>query len=146
MSRLYLVDNSVLQRVHRSPQVTEALISLLDSGELAACLPQVLEEGYSARSAEEHGLIVGANAKAKVFLVPDEQVADIAIELQIRLFGAGIGRSVGVSDVQIAATAIRHSNPRQTVTVVHYDADFENVARVWPEFDHRWIVSRGSVA
>lgn|GEM_PF-3408943 len=34
-----------------------------------------------------------------------------------------------MSDLQIAATAIRHSDARQAVTVVHYDADFENVAR-----------------
>ncbi|MFJ4165761.1 hypothetical protein ACIPY5_09405 [Microbacterium sp. NPDC089698] len=61
-------------------------------------------------------------------------------------FQAGIGRSVGVSDLQIAATAIRHSHAQQTVTVVHYDADFENVARVAPEFSHRWIVPRGTVA
>lgn len=146
MKSVYLVDNSVLQRVHRSPEVAEALVALLDSGELGGCLPQLLEEGYSARSANEHQVITAANANAKIFLPPDERVAAIAIELQSRLFAAGMGRSVGVSDVQIAATAIRHSNPAQIVTVVHYDADFENVSQVWPEFAHRWIVPGGRVS
>lgn len=146
MRSVYLVDNSVLQRVHRSAEVAEALVALLDSGELGGCLPQLLEEGYSARSAKEHRVITAANADAKIFLPPDERVAEIAIELQSRLFAAGMGRSVGVSDVQIAATAIRHSGPAQSVTVVHYDADFENVARMWPEFAHRWIVPSGRVS
>lgn len=146
MKRLFLVDNSALQRVHRSTEVADALVMLLESGELAGCLPQLLEEGYSARSASEHGVLLVANARAKIFLPPDEQVAVIAINLQARLFAAGIGRSVGVSDLQIAATAIRHTTERQNVTVVHYDTDFENVARVAPEFTERWIVPRGTVA
>lgn len=146
MNRLFLVDNSVLQRVHRSDAVAAALVELLALGDLAGCLPQLLEEGYSARSASEHARIIDAADRAKVFLQPDDEVARIAIELQASLFARGIGRSVGVSDLQIAATALRHSTESRIVTVVHYDADFENVSVVAPAFSHSWIVPRGSVA
>jgi len=142
---IFLVDNSVLQRLHRSDEVTAALIELLGIGDLAACLPQLLEEGYSARSSEEYDRIRSASARAKRFLSPDAETAELALDLQRRLFDAGMGRSVGVSDLQIAATAIRHSTSAQRVSVVHYDADFEHVARVAPEFHHEWIVPRGTV-
>lgn len=146
MRRIFLVDNSVLQRLHRSDEVATALVELLASGELGGCLPQLLEEGHSARSAAEYGMIRSANSRAKIFLPPDAEVAEIALELQTRLFAAGIGRSVGVSDLQIAATAIRHTDDAQLVEVVHYDGDFEQLARVAPELRHSWIVPRGSVA
>lgn len=146
MRRILLVDNSALQRLHRSSSVGSAFVELLEHGDLGGCLPQILEEGYSVRSADDHRTLVDASIRARVFLPPDERVATLAIDLQRRLFQAGIGRSVGVSDLQIAATAIRHSHAQQTVTVVHYDAGFENVARVAPEFSHRWIVPRGTVA
>lgn len=145
MNQLFLVDNSVLQRVHRSDAVAEALIDLLATGELASCLPQLLEEGYSARGAEEHRMLIDASMKAKVFLEPDPEVARLAVELQRRLFISGQGRAVGVSDLQIAATALRHTTGDRRVSVVHYDADFEVLAAVEAAFAHRWIVPRGSV-
>ncbi|UJP09580.1 PIN domain-containing protein [Microbacterium sp. KUDC0406] len=145
MRQIFLVDNSVLQRVHRSVPVKEALTELLAAGDFGGCLPQLLEEGYSARSADEHAILLDANRRAKIFLPPDGRVAEIAVDLQSRLFNSGAGRSVGVSDLQIAATAIRHTDEAQRVVVVHYDADFENVARIAPEFAHRWIVPHGSV-
>lgn len=145
MNQLFLVDNSALQRVHRSDAVAEALIDLLATGELASCLPQLLEEGYSARTAEEHRMLLDASVKAKIFLEPDAEVARLAVDLQRRLFIAGQGRSVGVSDLQIAATALRHTTAARRVCVVHYDADFESLAAVESGFIHRWIVPRGSV-
>ncbi|MGF2949542.1 PIN domain-containing protein [Microbacterium alcoholitolerans] len=145
MRLIHLVDNSVLQRVHRSPEVAAALVALLETGDLGGCLPQLLEEGYSARSADEHDAIIGSNRAAKIFLPPDARIAALAVDLQKRLFEEGMGRSVSVSDLQIAATAICHSSADQRVIVVHYDADFENVARVRTDFAHRWVVPRGTV-
>ncbi|WP_436699392.1 hypothetical protein [Nocardioides sp. BYT-33-1] len=145
MRQLYLLDNSVTQRLHRAPAVADAVVGLLATGELASCLPQVLEEGFSARSAADHRRILDGNRRGKVFLAPDEEVARIAMALQELLFRAAMGRSVGVSDLQIAATALRHSHGDQAVTVVHYDADFDHLARVRPDLRSQWIVPSGSV-
>lgn len=144
MRLLYLLDNSATQRISRSADVAEAVRRLLDSGVLAGCLPQLLEEGYSARSASDHATILSLNAEAKVFLPPVPAVAERAIELQRRLFAAGQGRAVGVSDLQIAATALVHSDQHQQVIVVHYDSDFEHLAEVEPELRTRWIVPRST--
>ena len=81
----------------------------------------------------------------KVFLPPDEEVARVALELQSKLFKVGHGRAVGASDLQIAATAIRHSTAYQAVTIVHYDSDFEYLCQVEPRLHAQWIVPTGSV-
>ena len=145
MKQLFLLDNSVTQRVHRTSAVAEAVAALLASGELAGCLPQLLEECYSARSEADYRAILDGNRGGKVFLPPDEEVARTAIELQGLLFDVGLGRAVGVSDLQIAATALRHSDDKRSVTIVHYDSDFDHVVRVRPELRTRWVVPAGSV-
>ncbi|MDR1767199.1 MAG: PIN domain-containing protein [Propionibacteriaceae bacterium] len=145
MTLLYLVDNSVLQRVHRSEAVRQALLDLLNSGTLASCLPQRLEEGFSARNLQDFREITRLAAQARVFLPPEPAVADIAISLQDKLFAAGMGRAVGVSDLQIAATALHHSRDGQQVMIVHYDSDFDHLAAIEPALRTNWIVPQGSV-
>lgn len=145
MRLVYLVDNSVIQRVHRSRAVADALLSLLNTGDLAGCLPQALEEGYSARNLAEWEEINDSALRAKVFFAPNPEIAEIARQMQRALFAAGQGRAVGVSDLQIAATAVAYSNARQSVVVVHYDADFETLAALYPTLSTQWIVPRGTV-
>ena len=145
MRTFYLVDNSAIQRIHRSPLVAQAMFSLLETGDLASCLPQLLEEGYSARNLGEWEKIFMASGRAKIFLPPNAEVARIAIAMQKALFVAGKGRAVGVSDLQIAATAVLASNERQRVIVIHYDADFDYLAQVYSDFHAQWIVPRGAV-
>jgi predicted nucleic acid-binding protein len=139
-----LVDNSALQRVRTSPRVEAAVLALLETGELGSCLPQLLEQGYSARAKAEHRLIVWDNLEGKVFLPPEAPVASLAIELQSKLFAAGQGRAVGVSDLQIAATALHHTTSARTVVIVHYDSDFEALRAVEPRLRTQWIVPKGT--
>jgi predicted nucleic acid-binding protein len=142
---VHLVDNSALQRARINRPVAYALAALLKHGPFASCLPQLLEQGYSARTAAEHELVVSDNLRRKLFLPPNPQVAEAAMDLQTKLFAEGQGRAVGVSDLHIAATALAHTGPRQQVVVIHYDADFDALARVEPMLVTRWVVPRGSV-
>lgn len=145
MIALFLVDNSVTQRLAQ-PIVRTAWERLLDEGEIASCLPTALEAGYSARNAADHARIVGFETQAKVMLPPTAEIGRIALELQSGLFAAGKGRTVGVSDLQIAATAIHYSAALgRPVTVVHYDADFDQLAGLSSGLSARWIVARGLV-
>lgn len=146
MTPAFVVDNSVIQRLGQ-PAVRRAWDTLVDSGEIATCLPIALEAGYSARNLEDHAQIVRfENDGAKVMLAPDREIVSLAITMQSALFRAGKGRAVGVSDLQIAATAVHHARRRQSrVIVVHYDSDFEQLSEVFPELDAQWIVPRGSV-
>lgn len=81
-----------------------------------------------------------------MFLAPVPAVAEIAIALQAALFAAGQGRVVGVSDQQIAATAIHYATSLdQQGAVVHYEADFDHLAAWTTGLDARWIVPRGTL-
>ena len=68
----------------------------------------------------------------------------MALRIQAALFTAGIGRAVGVSDLQIAATALHHSRPARPVIAAHYNSDFHHIADVEPGFRSQWIVPRGT--
>lgn len=145
MRNLYLLDSSVIQRIHRSLAVKDATLALLSDGLFASCLPQVLEEGFSARNHKEWEQIMSASRAAKVFLDPIPDVAEHAQHIQGQMFTMGIGRAAGVSDIQIAATALAHTTADQRVTIVHYDSDFDAISRAAPQLRTRWIVPRGSV-
>lgn len=145
--RLYLIDNSVLQRISRSPEVERAWRALDATGRKALCLPSLLEAGYSARDVGEHRRANAALRAACEVLDPVPELTAISLQLQERLFEAGMGRAAGVSDLQIAATALHYSaSPADAeVTVVHYDTDFDCLASVEPALSARWIVPRGTV-
>ncbi len=71
-------------------------------------------------------------------------VVAVARRVQTALFAAEPGEPSGVSDLQIAATAVHHSSPMRPVIVAHYDIDFDHVAAVEPAFRSQWIVPRGT--
>jgi predicted nucleic acid-binding protein len=144
MTTLCLVDNSVTQRLGTSATVLEAWNRLIAEFAVASCLPQILEEGYSARSLTTYGEIIRHNLESKVVLLPVPELLELAVDIQRRLFTAGRGRAVGVTDLQLAATALYYSNDDQTVEIVHYDSDFDHLAAFEPRLRTRWIVPRGT--
>jgi predicted nucleic acid-binding protein len=62
-----------------------------------------------------------------------------ALQIQAALWRGGQVRSVGLSDLLIAAVA-----ERERVTVLHYDADYDLIAAITSQ-PVRWVVRRGSV-
>ena len=52
----------------------------------------------------------------------------------------GVDRMVKIPDLIIAAVAMRHS-----VTVLHYDADYEAIAQITGQ-PVRWLVPSGSLS
>lgn len=145
MSSVFLVDNSVVQRLADS-RIRGAWNKLIEVGDIATCLPTLLEAGFSARNAADHAAILSFELEAKLMLAPTPEVAETAVALQKALFAIGHGRAVGVSDLQIASTALHYAERlNRRVVVVHYDSDFDHISRIRPEFDAQWIVPRGSV-
>ncbi len=63
-----------------------------------------------------------------------------ALEVQAALAERSQHRAVPLPDLLIAACA-----ERAGLTVLHYDADFERIAKVTGQ-PTRWIVPRGSVS
>lgn len=66
------------------------------------------------------------------------EVEQLAVTLQASLCNGGLLRAADVNDLVIAATAIVHS-----AVVLHYDADYEHIAKV-SELNQIWVVPRGS--
>jgi predicted nucleic acid-binding protein len=81
---------------------------------------------------------------SKELLPSAPELVDLAVDLQRKLFAVGMGKAVGETDLQIAATALHYSNDDQTVEIVHYDSDFDHLSSIEPRLRTRWIVSRGT--
>lgn len=137
MTLLYLVDNSVFQRLPHCPQVAEALRGFTISGIFTTCLPITLEAGHSATDGEDHGRVIQLIGSRRRLPITDE-VEQEAQALQSALWNRGLVRAAGVNDLVIAAAALVHG-----ATVLHYDADYEHIAQV-SELHQRWVVPRGS--
>lgn len=139
MTTLYLVDNSVFQRLPHQPRVADALRGFATRGLFATCLPITLEAGYSATSGEQHARVIELiNARRRLPITAE--VEQLAVTLQASLCNGGLLRAAGVNDLVIAATAIVHG-----AVVLHYDADYEHIAKV-SELNQIWVVPRGSSA
>ncbi len=140
MSR-YLVDNSVLQRLPRSPAVQATVGAILDvEHELCSCAFTLDEFAYSARSAAERAEGTHRLRTAFLYLPASPDTDQIVIDIRTALWQAGKGRAAGVIDVAIAAAAVHAA-----ATVLHYDSDFDHIADVYPHLMAQWVVQRGSI-
>lgn len=138
---LVLVDNSVWQRLAHQQTVRAAYHALIDESrpeEILRCDVQVAEIAFSARNAADLDTLQEALSEFRD--APATPGAEMVLDIQRRLWGAGLGRAVGAVDTVIAAYALAND-----AMVVHYDSDFEHIARVEPAFRHRWIVPRGTL-
>ncbi|WP_373866146.1 PIN domain-containing protein [Cryobacterium levicorallinum] len=128
-------------RLGTSPSLVAALrkvVELHSPASIWVCAPTAIEIGFSARNGPEHD---SAWTPLSAFSdCPRAPTIDESLVIQNRLWHAALVRSVGEVDTLIAAYALIND-----ATVLHYDSDFEYVARVMPRFRHEWIVPRGTV-
>jgi predicted nucleic acid-binding protein len=134
----YLVDTSALAWM-RHPAVAEQLVPLIESGLVATCPVIDMEVLFSTRTPAEYVQVREDRSRAYEYLAVDDRVWRRAEAVRAVLAQRSQLRSVGIPDLLIAAVADLHRIP-----VVHYDADFEQVAAV-TEQDVQWVVPRGSV-
>lgn len=135
----FLADKSALARRQTRPEVREALDPLLLGGEIATCGIVDLEMLYSATSPATYSAL--ADALRGMPRVPlDDDTVERALEVQAKLAEHSQHRAVPLPDLLIAACA-----ENAGLTVLHYDADYERIAKLTGQ-DAQWIVPRGSVA
>jgi predicted nucleic acid-binding protein len=136
MALTHLLDSSVLTRL-RHPVVREAIEPMADRGELARAGISDLEIGYSARSAAEWDRLAQA---LEVFELVESTADHLRRARQVqRLLASKHQRGRKVPDLLIAAAAEARS-----LTVLHYDADFDRIAAVTGQ-RCQWVVPAGSV-
>lgn len=142
MSARLLIDNSAWARLQTGSvpgsRATE-IANRLDAGEIAVCLPFILEAGFSARDLFDHDVLYdGLVAYSHVLI--DRRAERRALDAQAQLAAAGHHRMAPV-DLIIAGLADRHE-----IGVLHYDADYDVVLdKTNLEFDSEWLMPRGTL-
>jgi hypothetical protein len=137
----FIVDTSVWARLATTPEVVDELkkiVELVSPTDVLVCPPVALEYGFTARTSKDHSEIMehlGAFGECE-----SHPTRDDVVEIQSRLWNAGLLRAAGAMDTLIAAYAMKNN-----ASVLHYDRDFEHIASVVPTFAHRWILPRGSI-
>jgi predicted nucleic acid-binding protein len=121
------------------PPVAARVEPLIDAGVAATCSVTDLEQLFSARSGAEHREWREEIALRFVNVRIRQATLDRAIEIQGLLADKGQHRAASIPDLVVAAAA-----ERATLTVLHYDADFDLIATVTGQ-EVEWVVPRGSV-
>jgi predicted nucleic acid-binding protein len=134
----YLIDTSAAARM-RNPAVAAQLVPLIEAAVVATCATLDAEALYSARSSAEYEQLRTDRRAAYEDLPTDDIHWQRAFEAQRELARTGRHRAVGIADLLTAVLAAEHG-----LTLVHYDADFDTAAQVL-DFQHRWILHRGTV-
>ncbi|HEV7672694.1 MAG TPA: PIN domain nuclease [Thermoanaerobaculia bacterium] len=114
------------------------LAPLIEAGEIATCAMVDLEVLFSSRNHEEHESTRLRRRSAFENVPLTEAIFERAIEVQGELARTGKHR-VPIPDLIIAAAA-----ESAGLTVLHYDADFDQIAQVTGQVVE-WVVPRGSV-
>lgn len=132
----YLADKGALARMPH-PKVGPRLRLLIEDGLVATCAIIDLEVLYSARSPDDYeASLEERRALNDVPITP--KVTSRAIEVQRELARTSQHR-IPIPDLLIAAAAESAS-----LTVLHYDADYERIVAVTGQ-PHEWIALRGSL-
>jgi predicted nucleic acid-binding protein len=134
----FLIDTSAAARM-ANPAVAERLAPLIEGGVVATTAALDAEALYSARDADEYEGLWTDRRRAYEYLPTNDEHWQAALNAQRELARTGRHRSVGVHDLLTSVLAAAHS-----LTVVHYDSDFETAATVLT-FAHRWVLPRGTL-
>jgi predicted nucleic acid-binding protein len=132
---LYLADTSAW---HRSRARAHFWAKLMASGELAICVPVVLELTYSSRGARDFTSLQDQLAGLPTLPLSEEASA-AAFATQAALLSRAQHRGPRPMDLLIAAIAWV-----QGAIVLHYDRHFEAIGRVTGQ-PMEWLARRGSL-
>jgi predicted nucleic acid-binding protein len=140
---MLLIDNSAWARLG-SPalpaQRRAEVADLLELGEIAVCIPFLLEAGCSARSAAHHRALL-ADLLRLPRLAIDVAIEDAALDAQAALASRGHHRTAAPSDLLIAACA--HAND---AGVLHYDRDYDVLLELTQlQFASHWLARAGTL-
>jgi predicted nucleic acid-binding protein len=130
---------SQLGQEHVAEGRVEEVAGWMSRGEIAVCLPFLLEAGYSAQSAAKHrAMMVKFDVLPRI--ATDRQVETMALQAQRELAEVGHHRLPPI-DVMIAACA-----DRAEAGVLHYDADYDLLAEHTSlRFESVWLAPAGTL-
>jgi predicted nucleic acid-binding protein len=132
----HIVDSSVLKRLS-NPAVRATIEPLAQAGRLGRLTICDLEVGFSARNAEEWDRLLSALGAFEFVETTAEHLLR-ALRVQ-RLLAERSQRGRKIPDLLIAAGA-----EAMSLSVLHYDADFELIRSVTGQ-PTDWVVPAGSI-
>ncbi|MBS1676110.1 MAG: PIN domain-containing protein [Actinobacteria bacterium] len=139
---MLLIDNSAwsLLLSGRVPRGRlDEVVEMLDSDELATCLPFLLEAGYSTRSVTDHEQSID-RLRTLPSVSIDADIEATAGKAQRELARVGHHRLSPV-DLMIAACAHEAG-----MGVLHYDRDYDRLAELTSlRFESVWVAPAGSL-
>jgi predicted nucleic acid-binding protein len=135
----YLIDTSAFVRLGREPELRAAWHEQIAAGLLGICPATELEIFFSAQSKAHRDKVKRLLHATFSWVVMPDRVFDRATSVQHALIDRATHRSAGPLDLLVAATAEEHG-----MTLLHYDADFLQVAEVTGQ-PLRWVADPGSV-
>ncbi len=118
--------------------VKQRLAPIIEAGEAATCAIVDLEVLFSARNHDEHVKIRRRRELAYEQVPLAEEVFTRAVDVQAELARSGRHR-VPIADLLIAA-----ASESASLTILHYDSDFDTIVSVTGQ-SAQWVVPRGSV-
>ncbi|RNI25254.1 PIN domain-containing protein [Flexivirga caeni] len=134
----FLIDTSAAARM-RQPVVHTRLSPLIEAALVATCATLDAEALYSARGPADYERLRADRRRAYEYLPTEDRHWQHAFDAQRSLARTGRHRAVGMADLLSAVLAGEHS-----LTLVHYDADFDIAAEVI-DFENQWVAPRGSL-
>ncbi len=139
---MLLLDNSAwsqLGQQHLAEERVQEIAGWMSRGEIAVCLPFLLEAGYSAQSAAKYrGMMAKFDELPRI--ETDREVEPIALRAQRELADVGHHRLAPI-DVMIAACA-----HRAKAGVLHYDSDYDILAEHTSlVFESVWLAPAGTL-
>ena len=139
---MLVIDNSAWARLvsaRLDEQRRDQVAGWIEDGEVAVCVPFLLEAGYSARSGPDHKRVI-ADLLRLPWVEISTEVARSAIRAQGELALVGHHR-VAPADLLIAAAA--HG---ERAGVLHYDRDYDLIAAHSSlAFRSEWLAAAGSL-
>ena len=139
---MLLLDNSAWARLLTgvvSRARAKTIAAWMNRGELAVCLPFLLEAGYSARSASDRRALMTSFAKLPNIAL-DQEIERISLDAQRELAEVGHHR-LAPTDLIIAACA-----HKSEAGVLHYDRDYDLIAtHTSLAFESEWLAPPGTL-
>lgn len=139
---MLLFDNSAWARLNNALLAADRRQEVMDwieQRQMATCMPFLLEMGYSARSAEDHHVLM-AGLRRLPHVEIGSEVEDHAFRAQQELAAVGHHR-LAPMDVMIAACAHEAG-----FDVLHYDGDYDILAaRTSLRFQSEWLAPSGTL-
>jgi predicted nucleic acid-binding protein len=135
----FLIDTSALVRILRDEAIRSRWEQHINAGAIAVCPIVELEVLYTARSKTNRDELLALFRAAFAWTLMPDRTFDRAAQVQAALTDAGAHRSAGPVDLLIAATA-----ELQGLTLLHYDRDFEQIARITGQ-RAQWLAPAGDV-